>query len=429
MNYNEIFKINAPLVMRNNKLHILLLVVLFLSNITSGKLSEQPFPYQNPKLSTEDRVNDLLNRMTIEEKVNQMLKVSLANLKQNKQGEITEESLDELFRGESIGCLDPPRWDDLKNQPIDVEGIAKFSEAADKYLRTKTRLGIPAIQVDLGGIHGQLAYDATIFPQTIGQGSTWNIDLIKEMASTMGREAKLTGCDQFFAPLFDIIRDPRYGRVEECFGEDPFHVAEMGKAFIIGMQGDPEITKKHIPENKIMCTAKHYVGYSTPIAGINIAPVEVGPRDFRDLHLYPFEKAIREANVYSVMPAYNEVNGIPVHANEILLRDILRKEFGFKGYVFADYGAVSMLHTRHKITSSKTETAIIALKAGVDQEGSNYAYSELINLAKKNKEIAALVDEAVTNMLTVKFKAGLFDQPYKVPNNSQVTFSVSSKYF
>jgi beta-glucosidase len=391
--------------------------VLLLSLAPLVKLNGQPMPYKNPKLSTEQRVKDLLSRMTIEEKVNQMLKVNLGELKQDEHGEITEASLEKLFKGESIGCLDPPRWDDLTDTPIDVAGIAKFSEAADRYLREKTRLGIPAIQVDLGGIHGQLAYDATIFPQSINQGSTWNSDLIKEMAEVMAKEAKLTGCDQFFAPLLDVARDPRYGRVEECFGEDPFHVTEMGKAFIIGLQGDPSITKDRLPSNKLISTAKHYVGYSTPIAGINIAPVEVGPRDFRDLHLYPFEKAVREANVYSIMPAYNEVNGIPVHANEWLLRDILRKEFGFTGYVFADYGAVNMLQTRHHITSNKAETAIVALKAGVDQEGSNYAYSELVHLAKKDKEIAALVDEAVTNMLTVKFKAGLFDEPYEAPKN------------
>lgn len=403
--------------MRKRVLFILALIILVVSHIVPAKVIGQQLPYQNPKLSTAERVKDLLSRMTIEEKIKQMLKVSLEELKQDEQGEITEESLEKLFKGESIGCLDPPRWNSITDKPIDVEGIAIFSEAADKYLRTKTRLGIPAIQVDLGGIHGQLAYDATIFPQTIGQGSTWNIELIKEMAAVMAREAKLTGCDQFFAPLFDVARDPRYGRVEECFGEDPFHVAEMGKAFIIGMQGAPEITKERIPENKIMSTAKHYVAYSTPVAGVNIAPVEVGPRDLRDLHLYPFEKAIKEANVYSVMPAYNEVNGIPVHADETLLRDILRKEYGFTGYVFADYGAVSMLQTRHHITENKAETAIVALKAGVDQEGSNYAYSELIELAKQDKDIAALVDEAVTNMLTVKFKAGLFDQPYKASAN------------
>lgn len=364
-------------------------------------------PYKDAGLPVEERVNDLIQRMTVEEKVNQMLKLVLTDLKKDKDGNITQSSLDSLFQGESIGCLDPPR--------TDVDDIAKYSEAADRYLRENTRLGIPAIQVELGGIHGQLALGATNFPQVIGQGSTWNPELIRKMAEVMAYEASLTGCDQFFAPLFDIARDPRYGRVEECFGEDPYLVAEMGKAFVIGMQGDPEVTRDHLPEHHLISTAKHYVGYCTPVAGVNIAPVEVGPRDFRDLHLYPFEKAVKEANVYSIMPAYNEVNGIPVHASPYLLRDVLREEFGFQGYVFADYGAVSMIEKSHFTTETRAETALAALKAGVDQEGSNYAYSALIDLAKQDETIMAMVDEAAGNILSVKFRAGLFDNPYKAP--------------
>jgi len=364
-------------------------------------------PYKDANVKVEERVKDLMKRMTIEEKVSQMLKLSLENIKRDENGKVPEEALKLLFNGQSIGCLDPPR--------TNIEDIAAISQAADQYLRKNTRLGIPAIQVELSGMHGILAHGATNFPQTIGQGSTWNPEMIRKMAEVIAYEGSLAGCDQAFSPLFDLARDPRYGRVEECFGEDPYLVAEMGKAFVIGMQGDPKVTKNYIPEGHLMGTAKHYVAYCTPTAGINIAPVEVGPRDLRNLHLYPFEKAVREANVYSIMPAYSEVNGIPVHASEYLLRDILRKEYGFKGYVFADYGAVSMLQTVHKVTSSKAETAIIALKAGVDQEGSDYAYSELISLAKSDNEISALVDEAVKNILTVKFRAGLFDRPYVAP--------------
>ena len=392
----------------NDKAIYLILIFSLLTAVSVKSLQAQILPYKDSSLVVEERVKDLMKRMTVEEKVSQMLKLNLADLKQDEKGNITQESLEELFHGESIGCLDPPI--------TDVESIARFSEAADQYMRKKTRLGIPAIQVDLGGIHGQLAYGATNFPQTIGQGSTWNPELIGRMAEVIAYEAGLTGCDQLFAPLFDLARDPRYGRVEECFGEDPFLVGEMGKAFVIGLQGDPEITKGYIPEGHLIGTAKHYVAYCTPTAGINIAPVEVGPRDLRSLHLYPFEKAVREANVYSIMPAYNEVNGIPVHASEYLLRDILRKEYGFKGYVFSDYGAVEMLQNTHKITAGKSETALLALRAGVDQEGSDYAYSELISLAKSDEEILALVDEAVKNILTVKFRAGLFDKPYFAPD-------------
>ncbi|MCK9410665.1 MAG: glycoside hydrolase family 3 C-terminal domain-containing protein [Prolixibacteraceae bacterium] len=400
----------------NRKCIINLVVFLTLWGVIScAKLNGQVLPYKNPELKVEERVNDLIHRLTIEEKVNQMLKLDLADLKVDNAGDITGESLENLFAGKSIGCLDPPVWNKIENKPADVEMIAKFSEAADKYLRKKTRLGIPALQVDLGGIHGQLAAGSTIFPQSLGQGSTWNPSLIKRMAVLMAYEASLTGCDQFFAPLFDLARDPRFGRVEECFGEDPYLVAEMGKAFVIGFQGDPDITKDYLPDNHLIATAKHYVGYGPPTAGINIAPVEVGERDFRSLYLYPFEKAVKEANIYSVMPSYNEVNGIPVHANKHILRDILRKEFGFNGYVFADYGAVEMLQNTHKVAAGKAEAAMLALKAGVDQEGGAYAYSELINLAKNNKEIEPLIDEAVKNILTVKFKAGLFDKPYVAP--------------
>lgn len=389
------------------KLFYFVIILNFLSVNTTCNLLAQVYPYKNPGLSIEERVNDLIQRMTIEEKVAQMLKLRLGDIKRDKHGKVVEEDLEQLFKGQSIGCLDPPM--------TNIEDVAIMGEAVDNYLRTKTRLGIPAIQLELGGMHGALARGVTYFPQSIGQGSTWNTELIRQMAEVIAYEASLIGCRQAFAPLFDIIRDPRYGKVEECFGEDPYLIAEIGKAYVIGMQGDPEITKTHIPEGHLISTAKHYVGYSAPIAGLNLGPLEIGPRDFRDLHLYPFEKAVREANVYSIMPSYNAVNGIPVHSSEYLLRDVLRKEFGFKGYVFADYGAVGMLYSRHKITANKAETAIAALKAGVDQEGDVWAYSELINLAKNDKKIEALVDESVKNILSVKFRVGLFDKPYKKP--------------
>ena len=371
------------------------------------KSSNQKFPYHDSSLSVAIRVTDLLERMTLDEKISQMNMLSLSHLKLNKNGEVSQHSLDSLFKGGSIGTLESPF--------IGVDEIAKRSEAADHYLRTNTRLGIPAIQI-AECLHGQLAFGATIFPQTIAQGSTWNPELIEKMGAAIAKEASLSGVDQALSPIFDLARDPRYGRVEECFGEDPFHVAEMGKAFVIGMQGDPSITKKQIPENKLICTAKHYVAYSTPIAGINLGPNNLGPRDLRDLHLYPFKKAIQEANIYAVMPAYNEVNGIPLHANKYLMKDILRKELGFEGYVFSDYEAIAMLNYFHKITEDKQATAISAIEAGIDLEApTDFAYSELANLVAAGKVEIALIDQAVRNILTAKFKAGLFDKPYKAP--------------
>ena len=390
----------------SNSKKLLLIFTLVLFSF-SGIIAQENILYKNAELSVKLRVADLLSRMTLEEKISQMSMLSLSKLKTDKNGVVTDKSLKALFKGQSSGCLESPF--------ISVEEIAKYSEAADKYLRENTRLGIPAIQI-AECLHGQLAFGATIFPQAIAQGSTWNTDLIKEMGETIAKEATLSGVDQALSPLFDLARDPRYGRVEECFGEDPYHVSEMGKAFVIGMQGPPEITKNYIPENHLMCTAKHFVAYSTPIAGINLGPNEVGERSLRDLHLYPFKKVVQEANIYSVMPSYNEVNGIPLHAHKHYIRDILRKEYGFDGYIFSDYGAIHMLEFFHKTSNNKKETALQAIKAGIDLEAPQpYAYSELKELVEDGELDIALIDEAVENILTTKFKAGLFDKPYIAP--------------
>jgi len=385
-----------------------LLIIIIISPFT-GIHAQDNLPYKNADLSVSQRVDDLLSRMTLDEKIDQMSMLSLRKLKTTTNGNITEGSLERLFNGQSTGCLESPF--------IGVEEIAIYSEAADKYLRENTRLGIPAIQI-AECLHGQLAFGATIFPQAIAQGSTWNTALIKKMGEVIAKEATESGVDQALSPLFDLARDPRYGRVEECFGEDPFHVAEMGKAFVIGMQGPPEITKTHIPDNHLMCTAKHFVAYSTPIAGINLGPNEVGERSLRDLHLYPFKKAVQDANIYSVMPSYNEVNGIPLHAHKHYIRDILREEYGFNGYIFSDYGAVHMLEFFHKVSDNKQETALQAINAGIDLEAPlpyAYSHSVLKGLVEKGELDVKLIDEAVGNILSAKFKAGLFDKPYKAP--------------
>ncbi len=405
--------------MKTIKPALLAILYFVISASYAQKNSKQKFPYKDNSLSVEVRVNDLLERMTLEEKISQMNMLSLSHLKLDQNGNVSRESLDSLFKGESIGTLESPF--------IGVDEISKLSEAADTYLRKSTRLGIPAIQI-AECLHGQLAFGATIFPQTIAQGSTWNPELIEKMGAVIAQEASLSGVDQALSPIFDLARDPRYGRVEECFGEDPFHVAEMGKAFVVGMQGDPSVTKKMLLENKLICTAKHYVAYSTPIAGINLGPNNLGPRDFRDLHLYPFKKAIQEANIYAVMPAYNEVNGIPLHSNKYLMKDILRNELGFEGYVFSDYEAIAMLNYFHKVTEDRAATAISALEAGIDLEApTSFAYSELPNLVHTGKVEIALIDQAVRNILTAKFKAGLFDRPYMAPKKvSNLIHTISS---
>lgn len=362
--------------------------------------------YKDPSHTVDERVEDLLSRMTLQEKSAQLTMKSLNVLTLDENGNVPDSMVEKLFNGQSIGCLESPF--------IDHETIAKYSEAADRYLRTKTRLGIPAIQI-AECLHGQLALGPTIFPQAVSQGSTWNPALVKQMAQAIALEASASGVDQALSPLFDLARDPRYGRVEECYGEDPFLVKEMGVAYVIGMQGEPEQSRIGIAPGKLMCTAKHFVAYSVPEAGINIAPALVGERTLRELHFYPFEAVVRQANVYSMMPGYHELDGIPVHASSWLLKDVLRDEWNFDGYVFSDYGAIGMMRFFHRTTPDKAATAKKALESGVDLEAPwAETFYEIDSLVIRGQLDIKVVDEAVRRVLRAKFKAGLFDRPFTV---------------
>lgn len=279
--------------MKHRSVYRLKLAVCMLLTATGGVKAQELVPYKNPDLPVEVRVKDLLQRMTLEEKVDQLNMKSLNALQTDNAGQVTDSSLVRLFRGRSIGCLESPF--------VEHHKVALYAEAADHYLRTQTRLGIPAIQI-AECLHGQMALGTTIFPQAIGLGSTWNPELIRQMASAIAAEASLSGVDQALSPLFDLARDPRYGWVEECYGEDPWLVKEMGVAFVTGMQGEASQTRSGIAEGKLACTAKHFVAYSVPEAGINLAPSLVGERTLRELHFVPFKAAVQEANVYSLMP-------------------------------------------------------------------------------------------------------------------------------
>lgn len=370
-------------------LRISTLVCFFALSITVNA-QQITTPYKDPNLAVEERVNDLLKRMTLEEKIAQMTMTNLANFKNITNG---------------VGVCDSPFES--------IYTVAKYSAQSKKYARKNTRLGIPFIQIG-ECLHGQLAYGATIFPQAIAQGSTWNAPLIEEMGAVIAYEASTSGVDQALSPLFDIIRDPRYGRTEECYSEDPYLVGKIGSAFVIGMQGKAEDSKKGIGENKVFCTAKHFVGYSAPQAGINLAPASIGERELRSMYLPPFEMAVKEANIYSLMPSYNEVDGIPAHSNKFLLTKILRNEWNFQGYVFSDYSGVGMIMSFHKIAKDKPSAAVMAINAGVDLEASRPdVYASSLKLLVQNGKVSeSLIDTSVKRILRLKFKAGLFEKPF-----------------
>ena len=354
----------------------------------SFALSTQAQLYKNPKAPIKARVADLLKRMTLEEKVGQM---SMSSLSESTNSPI------------AYGVLESPF--------VSADEVAKQSIIAKNYARYHTRLGIPPIQIG-ECLHGQLAAGATIFPQAIAQGSTWNPALIQQMGKVIAYEASSSGVDQALSPLFDLIRDPRYGRVEECFAEDPYLVGRLGSAFVIGMQGDPAKTKYTIAANSVMCTAKHFAAYSKPLAGINLAPADIGERELRSMFLPPFKDAVQYANIYAVMPSYNEIDGIPAHSNEFLLKQILRQEWGFKGYVFSDYGGLSQLYNFHHVAKTPADAALMGITAGVDLEASRPdVYAHLVELVKSGKIKESQIDSAVARILTIKFKDGLFEKP------------------
>lgn len=373
--------------MRINLVRVVL--ILFVLGCSRGAYAQK---YKDPKISTEERVDDLLSRMTLDEKLSQMGMIKL-----DQAGEGMEVG---------VGACESPF--------IGAEEVVRLSIKAKRFFRDSTRLGIPPIQI-AECLHGFLSHGSTVFPQAIAQGSTWNPSLIKEMASVIALEASSAGVDQALSPLFDIIRDPRYGRVEECYGEDAYLVGEIGSAFVCGMQGDPDQTKERIADNKLMCTAKHFAAYSAPVAGINLGPTSIGERELRTSHLPAFQKAVQDANIYSVMPSYNEMDGIAAHESKFLLKQVLRDEWGFQGYVFSDYGAIDMLHSFHKTASDRKDAAMKSVIAGVDLDNTRISYLSLKERVQSGELPEAVIDTCVKRILRVKFKAGLFEKSYPDP--------------
>ena len=362
--------------------------------------------YLDPQRPVDTRVRDLLGRMTLEEKIRQMNYADCAQFAKN--GKFSAELAKKFFKSLGVGGLQDPR--------MTPKASAQLVNDVQKFLIKKTRLGIPAL-VASECLHGHMSKGATVFPQAIALGSSWNTDLVKKVASTAAREARAIGVRQAFSPDLDLARDPRWGRVEETYGEDPYLVGRMGVAYVKGLQG----TAATIGPEHLVSTLKHFAAHGSPQGGINIGPVACGERELRDTYLEPFRAAVTEAGVLSVMPAYSEVDGIPCSASKFLLRKILRQEWGFRGYTFSDYDAIRYLCSAHKTADDVTEAGRQALEAGLDMEAPRIeAFGDgLLRLVKTGKVSLDLIDQAVSNILRVKFLAGLFENPFADPK--QVT--------
>jgi beta-glucosidase len=367
--------------------------------------------YRDPRLSIDQRVADLVSRMTLEEKVAQTRCVwQLDRALRDEQGNFSPAKAQELMKdgmGE-IGTIAPPAA-----LPKPADG-ARFLNAVQKYLMENTRLGIPVI-VHGEALHGFMARDATSFPQAIALASTWDVDLVHQVFTSTAAEARARGTHQVFAPVLDVARDPRWGRTEETYGEDPYLAARMGVAAITGFQGSgPTIDAQHI-----VSTTKHFAGYGWTAGGRNTSPSNHSERIYREIILPPFEAGIKEAGALGVMPSYNEIDGIPSHGNKWLLQHILCEEWGFRGLVVSDYGAVEELDTVHHVAADCAAAAKRALEAGVDVEApEGTCYPTLVQQVKDGRVAEATLDRAVSRVLRTKFLLGLFENPYVDPENA-----------
>lgn len=340
--------------------------------------------YKNKNLAPEIRAADLLSKMTLEEKIQQMS--IYGNL--DKAYELY------LEKGEI-----EPRGGTFHN-PNEEKNLNELQD----YCLNNTRLGIPLLPAS-ESLHGLQDRNATVFPQCAGLGCSFDREAIEEMADIIGNESRAMGIRQVYAPCVDIPRDPRWGRMQESYGEDPYLVGELGAEYVKGVQ-----------RHNVAATAKHFIAYGVPENGLNLAPVHMGERELREVMLEPFKKLI-DAGVMSVMPSYNEVDGEPLHASEKYLRNILRDELGFDGVIVSDYGGVEMLHNFHRVSPSALDAGKKAIKAGIDIEAPTlFGYADDFKDAIKKGEIdERLVDEAVLNILTLKFRLGLFENPYTDP--------------
>lgn len=378
--------------------------------------AQDQLPYRNSALPADQRVADLLSRMTLEEKAAQMMCVwqQKADKLVDAVGNFDGAKAAAAFRdGNGIGQVGRPSD---AGGGKGARGQAELTNAIQKFFIENSRLGIP-VMFHEECLHGQAAPEGTSFSQPIGLAATFNPELVESLYAMTAEEARARGTHHALTPVVDVARDPRWGRVEETFGEDPYLVARMGVAAVRGFQGDRTFKDK----KRILATMKHFVAHGQPESGMNCAPVNVSARVLRETFLQPFKDAIQEAGAVSVMASYNEVDGVPSHANRWLLRDVLRKEWGFDGFVVSDYYAIWELNDRpdthgHFVAADKREACVLAVRAGVNTEFPEPdCYLHLVELVRDGTLQEAQLDDLVAPMLLWKFKMGLFDDPYVDP--------------
>ncbi len=364
--------------------------------------------YKQANAPIESRIDDLMGRMTLAEKVRQLDMYAGAQALVDKRvdknhaaanGVFQPEQAEKLFGNLGVGSIH-----DFYPTPVQ-------SNATQKWVIAHNRLGIPAVFIE----EGLLGFNTgTVFPAPLNLASTWDPKLARETGAVIASEMRATGVDMLLAPVLDVARDPRWGRVEEDFGEDPYLTGQMGLAYVRGAQGDSLDT-----DHTVVAEPKHFAGHGSPKGGTNTSPVHIGERELRTVMLKSFEPALRQGHAMGVMAAYHEIDGIPVTDDPYLLKHILRQEWGFKGFVLSDLGAIRRLYTVHHVAATPQDAACMAIRSGVDMQFYDFPHdvfqNALIHCVHDGSLPEADLDRAVRSVLRVKFELGLFDHPYVDP--------------
>ena len=379
--------------------------------------------------SSSDRVNELLAEMTLDEKLAQISCIWFDKKKViETDGSFNPEKMKAEFP-HGVGCFARPQ--DTQGMEAERErtalndstvvrsltgrnaaNTAELINSIQKWHIEETRLGIPTLFHE-EGLHGFQAYQATSFPQSIALAATFDTELVEQVYSITAREIRARGAHHVLSPVVDIALDPRWGRIEETYGEDPYLVSRMGVAAVKGFQGD----SFPIADDKVVATLKHMTGHGQPEGGMNVGPSQVSDRELYERFFPPFKAAIKEGNAASVMASYNEIDGVPSHANSWLLNDVLRGEWDFDGVVVADYFAINELQGRHSIVDNLADAGAIALRSGVDIElPDGVAYYQLKEKVESGEFDEALIDQALRRMLEMKMRANLFETPFADPD-------------
>jgi beta-glucosidase len=386
---------------------------------SSSGVAQKPAPnvpvYRRPGAPVELRLDDLIRRMTLEEKVRQLDLYSGAKALVDNHTDDTHAALDAIFQPQQaeklLGNLGVGGIHDLYPTPEQANAIQQWTIA-------HSRLGIPALFIE-EALHGYNT--GTVFPAPIGLSATWDPDLVQQTASAIAAEARAFGVDMILAPVLDLAREPRWGRVEEDFGEDPYLTGQMGLAYVRGAQGD-SLKSDHT----VVAEPKHFVGHGSPEGGTNTSPVHIGERELRSVMLKSFEPSFREGHAMSTMAAYHEIDGIPLTADPALLKGVLRNEWGFKGFVLSDLGAIERLYKVHHVAASPEQASCLAVRSGVDMQFYDFPHDVFQNALVHCVHSGTLpiedLDRAVRSVLRVKLMLGLFDHPMVDPTLAQSVY-------